>query len=56
MNNVEIVIVYSLHIISHVYHVVTSYTHYTGYSLLYLVHESVCEVCLAIQGYKFLNF
>ena len=56
MNNVEIVIDYYLHIASHVSHDVTSYTHYTSYSLLNLVHEIVCEVSLAIQDYMFLDF
>ena len=56
MNNVEIVIDYYLHITSHISHAITSYTHYTSYSLLNLVHEIVCEVGLAIQDYMFLNF
>ena len=56
MNNVEIVIDYYLHIISHIFHVVTSCTHYTSYSLLNLVHEIECEVGLAIQDYMFLDF
>ena len=56
MNNAEIVNDYYLHITSHLSHVVTSYTHYTSYSLLNLVHESVCEVDLAIQDYMFLDF
>ena len=56
MNNVEIVIDYYLHIISHISHVVTSCTHYTSYSLLNLVHEIECEVGLAIQDYMFLDF
>ena len=56
MNNVEIVIDYYLHIISHIFHVVTSCTHCTSYSLLNLVHEIECEVGLAIQDYMFLDF
>ena len=56
MNFVEIVIDYYLHITSHVSHVVTSYTYYTSYSLLNLVHEIVCEFGLAIQDYMFLDF
>ena len=53
INNVEIVIDYYLHIISHVFQAVTSCTHYTSYSLLNLVHEIVCEFGLAIQDYVF---
>ena len=56
MNNVEIVIDYYLHIISHIFHVVTSCTHYTSYSLLNLVYDILCEFVLAIQDYMFLNF
>ena len=56
MNNVEIVIDYYLHITSLVSHAVTSYTYYTSYSLLNLVHEIVCEVSLAIQDYMFVDF
>ena len=56
MNNVEIVIDYYLHITLHVFHVVTSCTHYTSYYLLDLVHEIVCEFGLAIQDYMFFNF
>ena len=48
INNVEIVIGYYLHITSHVSHVVISYTHFTSYYLLNLVHEIVCEFGLAI--------
>ena len=43
MNNVEIVIDYYLLITSHVSHAFTSYTHFTSYFLLNLVHEIVCE-------------
>ena len=46
MNNVEIVIYYYLYITSHVSHAITSYTLYTNYSLLNLVHEIVYEVWL----------
>ena len=53
MNNVEIVIDYYLYITSHVSHVVTSYTHFTSYSMLNLVHEIVYEFGLAIQDYVF---
>ena len=56
MNNVEIVIDYYLHITSHVSHDVTSCTYYTGYSLLNLVHEIVCDYGLAIQHYMFFDF
>ena len=56
MNNVEIVIDYYLHITSHVFHAVTSCTHYTSYFLLNLVHEIVCEFGLAIQDYIFFDF
>ena len=56
MNNVEIVIDYYLHIISHVSHVVTSCTNFTSYSLLNLVHKIVCEFDLAIQDYMFYGF
>ena len=56
MNNVEIVINYYLHIMSHVSHAITSCTHYTSYSLLNLVHDIVCEFVLAIQDYMFLDF
>ena len=56
MNNVEIVIDYYLHITLHVFHVVTSCTHYTSYFLLNLVHEIVCEFGLAIQDYIFYDF
>ena len=44
INNVEIVIDYYLHITPHVFHAVTSCTHFTSYSLLNLVHEIVCEL------------
>ena len=56
MNNVEIVLDYYLHITSHVSHVVTSCTHFTGYSLLRFVYEIVCESSLAIQDYIFYDF
>ena len=56
MNNVEIVIDYYLYITSHVSHDVTSCTHFTSYYLLNLVHEIVCEIGLAIQGYMFFDF
>ena len=56
MNNVEIVIDCYLLITSHVSHAVTSYTHFTSYSLLNLVHEIVCEFGLAIQDYIFYDF
>ena len=56
MNNVEIVIDYYLHIISHVSHAVTSCTHFTSYYLLNLVHEIVCEFGLAIQDYVSMVF
>ena len=51
MNNVETVIDFYLHITSHVSYAVTSYTHFTSYSLLNLVHEIMCEFGLAIQDY-----
>ena len=53
MNIVEIVIDYYLQITSHVSHDVTSYAHFTSYSLLKLVHEIMCEFGLAIQDYVF---
>ena len=53
INNVEIVIDYYLHITSHVFHVVTSCTHFTSYSLLNFVNGIVCESSLAIQDYVF---
>ena len=56
MNNVEIVINYYLHITSNVSHAITNYTHFTSYSLLNLVHETVCEFGLAIQDYMFYDF
>ena len=56
MNFVEIVIVYYLHITSHVSLAIASCTHYTSYSLLNLVHNIVCELVLAIQDYMFLDF
>ena len=56
MNFVEIVIDYYLRITSHVFHAVTSCTHYTSYFLLNLVHEIVCEFGLAIQDYIFFDF
>ena len=56
MNNVEIVINYYLHITLYVSLAVTSYTHFTSYSLLNLVHEIVCEFGLAIQDYVFYDF
>ena len=56
MNNVEIVIDYYLHVTSHVSHAVTSCTHYTSYSLLNLVHDSVCKFVAAIQEHMFLDF
>ena len=49
----KIVIDCYLHITLHVSHAVTSYTHYTSYSLLNLVHEIVCEFSLVIQDYVF---
>ena len=56
MNIVEIVIDYYLQITSHVSHDVTSYTHFTSYSLLKLVHEIMCEFSLAFQDYIFYDF
>ena len=53
MNNVEIVIDYYLLITSHVSHTFTSFTHFTSYYLLNLVHEIVCDFVLAIQYYVF---
>ena len=47
---------YYLHVTSHVFHAVTSCTHFTSYSLLNLVHEIVCEFGLAIQDYMFYDF
>ena len=56
MNNVENVIGYYLHITLHVSQVIASYTHYTSYSLLNLVHNIVCDFVVAIQDYMFLDF
>ena len=56
MNNLEIVIDYFLHITLHVSHAVTSYTHFTCYSLLNLVQEILCEFGLAIQDYIYYDF
>ena len=56
MNFVEIVIDYYLHIISHVFQVIASCTHYISYSLLNLVHDIVCDFVVAIQDYMFLDF
>ena len=56
MNFVDIVIVYYLHITLHISQAITSCTHCTSYSLLNLVHDSVCEFVLAIQDYMFLDF
>ena len=56
MNNIEIVIDYYLHFMSHVSHAVTNCTHFTSYPLPNLVHEIVCEFGLAIQDYVFYDF
>ena len=53
---VEIVIDFYLHITSHVFQAFASCTHYTSYSLLNLVHYIVCDLVLAIQDWKFLDF
>ena len=49
MNFVEIMIDYYLLITSHVSQAIASYTHYTSYSLLNLVHYIVCDLVVAIQ-------
>ena len=49
INFVEIVIDFYLPITSHVSQVFASYTHYTSYSLLNLVHYIVCDLVVAIQ-------
>ena len=46
MNFVKIVINYYLHITSHESLAIASYTYYTSYSLLNLVHDIVCEFVL----------
>ena len=56
MNFVEIVIELYSHITSHVSQAFASCTHYTSYSLLNLVNDTVCEFVLAIQDYMFLDF
>ena len=56
MNFVEIVIKYYLLITSHVSLAIESCTHYTSYSLLNLVHDSVCKFVAAIQEHMFLDF
>ena len=48
--------IYYLQITSHVSHDVTSYTHFTSYFLLKLVHEIMCEFSLAFQDYIFYDF
>jgi len=52
MNFVEIVIDYYLHITSHVFQAIVSYTHYTNYSLLNLVHNIVCDLTYVIVSFK----
>ena len=56
MNFVEIVIDHCLHITSHVSHAIASCIHYTSYSLLNLVQNIVCDLVMAIQDKKFLDF
>ena len=56
MNFVKIVINHYLLITSHVSQAIASCTHYTSYSLLNLVHDIVCDLVVAIQDYKFLDF
>ena len=49
MNFVEIVIDHYLFITSHVSQAFVSYTHYTSYFLLNLVHYIVCDLVVVIQ-------
>ena len=56
MNFVEIVLDFYSHITSHISQVFASYTHYTSYTLLNLVHYIVCDLVVAIQDYMFLDF
>ena len=56
MNFVEIVIDLYLLITTHVSQASASCTHYTSYSLLKFVHVTVCDLALAIQDWKFLDF
>ena len=55
MNFVEIVIDHYLLFTSHVSHAIAICTYYTSYSLLNLVHDIVCKMCL-MQDYIFLDF
>ena len=55
-NFIEIVIDHCLLITSHVSHAIASCIHYTSYSLLNLVHNIVCDLVMAIQDKKFLDF
>jgi len=56
MNFVEIVIDHYLLITSHVSQVFASCTHYISYSLLNLEHYIVCDLVVAIQDKKFIDF
>ena len=56
MNFVEIVLDYYSHTTSHVSQAFASCTHYTSYSLLNFVHVIVCDLVLAIQDWKFLDY
>ena len=55
MNFVEIVLDYYSHITSHVFQASASCTQYTSYSLNF-VHVIVCDLVLAIQDWKFLDY
>ena len=56
MNFVEIVLDYYSHTTSHVSQAFASCTHYISYSLLNFVHVIVCDLVLAIQDWKFLDY
>ena len=56
MNFVKIVIDQYLLITSYVSQVIASYTHYTSYSLLNLVHDIVCDLVMGIQDSMFCDF
>ena len=56
MNFVDFVIDFYLHITSHVSQALTSYTHYTSYSLLNIVHVILCVFGLTNQVCKYFEF
>ena len=49
MNFIEVVIDHYLLITSHISQAFASYTHYTSYSLLSLVHDIMYDLVVAIQ-------